>query len=285
MVRIRILSDLHLERGTFQKSMIDADLVVLAGDIWTKGRVVPWTNAEEFFNCPVALIPGNHEFYEMKIDTAVAKMKAVGAAKRVAVLDNDELVIDDLRILGATLWTDFKLWAGDDIVAVKRDADFCVGTKYTDRLADFWSIRVAKDDFRRFQPEDAVMLHEESVAWLDAKLAEPFDGETMVVTHHAPSLHCVPEMWRADRFTCAYASRLDWLIEKYQPSAWIWGHIHDPVEPFRMGRTLMVSNPRGYAPDHLNPRFDPNMVIEIGKFTREALDNAPSSRLLGPWRP
>jgi hypothetical protein len=267
MTRIAIYSDLHLEFGELPRPGTEADVVVLAGDIYTKGRVWPsrMGDARDFFGCPhVVLVPGNHEFYDMKVDTAVAKMREVAAAKGITVLDNDEYVVDGLRILGATLWSDFKLWAGDDFEGIKRDANFCVGSKFIGGITDFWSIRVAMDGYRRFRPKDAAMLHYASVAWLDKKLAEPFTGETVVATHHAPSLRCVPELWLNDRRTCAYASHLDWLIEKHSPALWGYGHIHEACPPFSIGRTRLVSNPRGYVPDHLNPSFDAGLVVEVG---------------------
>jgi Icc-related predicted phosphoesterase len=95
-------------------------------------------------------------------------------------------------------------------------------------------------------------------------MVEPFDGPTVVVTHHAPSLLCVPASLLDDRMTAAYASRLDWLIEQHQPDLWVWGHIHEAVPPFRIGRTLMVSNPRGYVGQGVNPRFLPDPVVGVG---------------------
>ena len=32
---------------------------------------------------------------------------------------------------------------------------------------------------------------------------------------------------------------------------------------YRIGKTRVVCNPRGYAPDELNPRFDPELVVDI----------------------
>lgn len=59
-MRIYLLSDLHLEFEPFEPPVMDADVVVLAGDIHMKGRCVDW--AVEVFSCPVLYIPGNHEY-------------------------------------------------------------------------------------------------------------------------------------------------------------------------------------------------------------------------------
>ena len=209
-------------------------------------------------------VAGNHEFYGTQIDTAVAKMRLQAAEKGIVLLENDEVTVGNVRILGCSLWTDFKLFAGDDLALIKSDALHCVGDRYSGGINDFRRIRVAADGFRRFRPLDAARLHAASVAWLDERLATPFDGPTVVVTHHAPSIRCVPEQWLSDRRTCAYASHLDWLIEKHVIAAWLYGHIHDPVPMFRIGRTVLASNPRGYFPDHLNPRFREDFTITVG---------------------
>ena len=47
-MRVALYSDLHLEFGPFPKPQVDADLVVLAGDINTKARVWTEGSAAEF---------------------------------------------------------------------------------------------------------------------------------------------------------------------------------------------------------------------------------------------
>jgi Icc-related predicted phosphoesterase len=103
--------------------------------------------------------------------------------------------------------------------------------------------------------------------FLENALTVPFDGITIVMTHHAPSLRGVPvgSHWRQvyeDVLAC-YASDYDALIERFQPALWAHGHFHFSSDYF-IGRTRVVCNPRGYSPDHLNLDFDPMIVIEIG---------------------
>lgn len=263
MARIAVYSDLHLECGAFRRPEVAADVVVLAGDTYTKRRAWLDDDAAAFFGAPVVGCAGNHEFYRDAVDTGFAKTKAASAAKGIMLLEREVAVVAGLRFLGCTLWSSFRLFAGDDLHLVKRDATLCVGDRYSGGVNDFRCIRVARDGYRRFRPLDAAKLHAASVDWLDARLSEAFDGPTVVVTHHAPSLRCVPACLMSDRQTAAYASDLDWLIGKHQPSTWCYGHIHEAVPPFRIGRTLMVSNPRGYYPRHLNPHFRDDLVIDV----------------------
>jgi len=53
----------------------------------------------------------------------------------------------------------------------------------------------------RSRPPISIALHESSPSWLSESLAEPFDGRTVVVTHHAPSARSVPPRFATDFLT------------------------------------------------------------------------------------
>ena len=103
-------------------------------------------------------------------------------------------------------------------------------------------------------------LHRASRTWLTGVLETPFDGPTVVVTHHAPAWASVAERYRTDRVTAAYASDLSALILATQPALWVHGHIHTPSD-YRMGATRVICNPHGYGRE--NPDFDPALVVEV----------------------
>lgn len=229
---------------------------MLAGDTYTKNRCLP-ANATDAFGCPVVAVLGNHEHYGGKVETTSAKTRQAAEARGVVLLENEEAVVAGCRVLGCTLWTDFRLFAGDDDVRMKMDAAHCV-----DRLTDFRVVRVAKDGYRRFRPKDAAMLHLASVAWLRERLAQPFDGPTVVVTHHAPSARSIPPRFAEDRLSAAYASDLDGLVEEFSPALWVHGHVHESCD-YMLGGTRVVCNPRGYVPHEVNPAFRDDLVVEV----------------------
>ena len=51
------------------------------------------------------------------------------------------------------------------------------------------------------------------------------------------------------------------FIERYEPALWVHGHMHDSFD-YRLGRTRVVCNPRGYFPHQLNPDFRPLLVVQ-----------------------
>src|SRR5687767_2988927 len=114
-MRIHILSDLHLEFASFQPSNVDADVVVLAGDIHTGKNGIKWI-FKAFPNHPVIYILGNHEFYGQKIPKLTSEIKEAARGTNVHVLENDRFEIGDFVFLGATLWSDFQL-NGDVVLA------------------------------------------------------------------------------------------------------------------------------------------------------------------------
>jgi predicted phosphodiesterase len=66
-VKLLILSDLHLEFGTFLVPKVDYDVVILAGDIFVPGsKAMRWARRAGNFGetAPIVFVPGNHEFYE-----------------------------------------------------------------------------------------------------------------------------------------------------------------------------------------------------------------------------
>lgn len=187
--------------------------------------------------------------------------EACQATGHVHFLDKGELVIGNVRILGATLWTDFRLLGSDCIHEVMSAA--AVG------MNDYRNIRLAKAGYRKIRPIDVLQWHSDERIWLESRLEEPFSGSTVVVTHMAPSAKSIPAEYAGHPTSAAYASNLDSLVAK--ADLWVHGHIHDSMN-YRVGNARVVCNPLGYpvlsADGHWlreNAMFDPDLVVDISK--------------------
>jgi Icc-related predicted phosphoesterase len=101
--------------------------------------------------------------------------------------------------------------------------------------------------------------------WLDGKLAEPFAGPTVVITHHAPSPKSIHPRFEDSLLNACFVSDVERLIAGSRARLWIHGHTHDSFD-YVLNGTRVVCNPRGYAKDGIseNPRFDANFLVEIG---------------------
>lgn len=247
-MRLYVVSDIHIEFEEFLPPDVDADAVVLAGDIGVGTSGVEWAG-EHFPGLPVVYVPGNHEYYGHDIGI-VDRLKAAAPAN-VHVLDNDALEYDGVRFLGTTLWTDFEFYGESEAWSARQIAKSLID--------DFSSIRNGQ---RLFTPEDSVHLHRASVHWLVTELEKEFPGPTIVVTHHLPSSLSVAQRYDGDRLNPSFASRLEGIIENYGTDLWIHGHTHAPCNYEVIG-TRVVCNPRGYPGESHQPAFRPDLVVTI----------------------
>jgi Icc-related predicted phosphoesterase len=55
---------------------------------------------------------------------------------------------------------------------------------------------------------------------------------------------------------------MDDLILEHQPPLWIHGHIHKSFD-YRIEKTRIVCNPRGYASTAENKEFRPDFTLEV----------------------
>ena len=252
-MKILLLSDLHLEFADLDISPPpDADVLVLAGDIANGDWGIQWAR-EWFPDGPIVYVAGNHEFYGWDRSATLTLLRKTAARHDVAFLDNDEAIINGVRFLGATLWTDFRLFGDHSVDSAMRYA--AVGIRDFD---------VISEKGRRFAPEDTLLLHQESVGWLQDRLAEPHHvGPTVVVTHHAPSRGSLADRFAKDLLSAGFVSRLEHLMGV--PSLWLHGHTHDCFDYLVEGSgdrsTRVVCNPRGYWNENFD--FDAEKIIEI----------------------
>jgi predicted phosphodiesterase len=254
-VKLHILSDLHLSRGPLDVPANDADVIIAAGDIARPHQAVPWLVG---LRKPVLYVPGNHEFYGGSIAGTRAELKRLCAGTNVSLLDNDEAMLEGVRFLGTTLWTDFLVCGdGERQAAAMRQA--------RNLLHDFRIVRYGADE-HVFAPADAIALFDVDVQWLEDKLAEPHDGPTVVITHHAPSPRSIHPRFADSLLNACFASDAEALVKASRAELWVHGHMHDSFD-YRLGETRVVCNPRGYAKDGVNENaaFNPGLVIEVDR--------------------
>ena len=253
-MKLHILSDLHLGFAPLDIPANDADVVILAGDIARPREAAAWAQR---FAKPVLYVLGNHEFYGSSIDGAAAELERLCAGTHVHVLDNRELVIDKVRFLGTTLWTDFML-LGDSAARATAMAEA------RRLLRDFSAIRASETSSSAFTPEDSMALFSRNAAWLEGRLAQPHAGPTVVITHHAPSPRSIHPRFAGSWLNACFVSDLEHLVNADRAPLWIHGHTHDSFD-YDLNGTRVVCNPRGYSKGGVieNARFDLDLVVII----------------------
>lgn len=263
-MKIQLASDLHLEflgRDWPGERLISyepgSDVLVLAGDIADGAQAF-----NIFINWPVPVIyvAGNHEFYGHSIEHMRHKMREGAALNRIHFLENESVEIGGVRFLGTTLWTDYRLTLNRTQRQLMEHAQL--------RLNDHRLIRTGRHDFTT---QDALDRHEIARAWLESELAKPFEGKTVVVTHHAPHPLSVHPRYVGDQLSAAFVSDLADLMPNVD--LWLHGHVHDSFD-YQVGRCRVVANPAGYITnrgwatdrDRLNfenELFQKGLVLEL----------------------
>ncbi|HQZ07899.1 MAG: metallophosphoesterase [Rhodoferax sp.] len=254
-MKIALMSDLHLSVQPMVAPHIDADVLVLAGDLHRPAGAIAW--ARQFGATPTLFVAGNHEFYGADLIGTMHALRTQAEGSSVRVLEQDVWYHQGVRFLGCTLWSDYRLFDS----AEQREQGL---QQAAAMVRDFSRIRVAADFDDLFTPAVAQLLFDRSVAWLERQLAVPHQGPTVVITHFAPSRGSIATRFVGSPLNACFVSDLQAQIERWQPALWLHGHVHDSCD-YQIGRTRVVANPRGYAPKGVveNPRFDPSLVIEL----------------------
>lgn len=268
MARFLLWSDLHLEYDIslpeITDTMREADALLIAGDLHSGGRHI--TAASELaglLDMPVILIWGNHELYGgwapsliHEEDDALERARELG--RDVRVLHGDVTEVAGVRIIGATLWTDMNLHP--DLATITRTQ--CFKSK-----KDSQRILVLPD--QPLNVETWLSWHSYDRSRIEELLAKPFEGKTLVMTHHLPTPNAIlPARRNGDTTERAsgglYASDLRDVMRAHPIDVWLYGHSHDNqccVERFGDRETRVLSNARGYPWEKTG--FNPEFMVEI----------------------
>lgn len=284
---IRPVSDLHNEFRPWEIPALDTDsetVLVLAGDIDVRARSADWIAGFAARFKAVVMVLGNHDYWKDSLDVAPKRLKervALLGLKNVHVLDRDMVVIDDdvqpVRFIGATLWTDFM---------------------NADPIAMYDALQTMKDYKKIRNHAGRQNLHTRMVLerhlgdreFIKSCLQIPFDGHTVVLTHHAPSSQSTAEQYRdpSQKYSnAAYHSDLDEWARKLEFTYWFHGHTHDNFKYLFGATGYVMCNPRGYAPKDLNPSFDPILCLDMSgpvpRASAESLAQSPEESYAALW--
>lgn len=252
-MKILALADLHLDDiqdrdilrrlgEAIREVAQEADLMIVAGDL-AEDAIQNWPSALRWLSTlypakQTIVMPGNHDYYGGNLSTLDEDLDRICRDAGCSFGQCRRLVMGDVRILMATLWTDLKLFAphGDQAVA---------DTLWQAQMMPDYEedVIMVDDPERQLRPEDTADEHAKQRAWLTSELAAPWDGRTVVVTHHAPSPAVVGAL---TPLSPCFASDLEVEIEMYRPDVWLFGHTHRSADILMPGGTLLRNVSIGY---------------------------------------
>jgi predicted phosphohydrolase len=243
-MRLRLLSDIHLESGKnsfkYKNRFIlndTSDILLLAGDIGnpTFKHYKSFLSEISKYYAKVFVITGNHEYYQglkfnkgfpfpkyrypmEDVDELVERITT--SLPNVHFLQRKSMIYNRIRFLGCTLWS---------IV----DSD----KLYYDR-SDYKMIP-------NMTAENSTNLCKRDSTWLQEQLQlnnSDYD-HTVVMTHYLPSYKLISNKYTCNSLNSFYASNLDHVVEK--ADIWVCGHSHTANHVI-IGQCRCYLNPVGY---------------------------------------
>ena len=296
-VKIQLLSDLHLEAHPHfvPTPAPQADVLVLAGDVGSYQSGSQLTDADfglsrfsprHGWPVPVLFVPGNHEYDAQDFDQAHARLQDTCERLGITFLERNVVSTNTLlpqasapvRFIGTTLWSDFDALAMEP-AAAKSTTQLLQLREKAFRAANFYLRKAGTT--RHGQAMLAEQVREHALvcqAWLREALATPFDGETVVITHFAPSLQSADPRYGLAPGTAGFCNALDGLLP--QARLWLHGHLHCPSDYVKNG-CRVVANPLGYARKSEQDQFKAALCLDLHG---QAADLFDASQEIGPSR-
>ncbi len=266
-----IVSDIHATNVAYsqldQLEVPEADLCICAGDM--SGIVeLSMEYLKRFISphMPIVCVLGNHDYYSSTIDQSLKSAKR-DAGRNITVLENETLVANGVRIIGATLWTDFEVEHGRDSGELPVPERKALAIRKCEKFMTDFRVIFRSDWCEDGMPglltaKELIARHVASRDFIARELSIPFDGKTVVLSHHAPSARSLHPAFLGDPTNGAFASDLTGIIHNGKPDYWIHGHVHHFLD-YQEGGTRVLCNPRGYRQERRLTGFIPGLVIDI----------------------
>lgn len=279
-MKIKLVSDLHLEFSDVDITNNGCDVLILSGDImiaqdlhdhprgdWLQSQEYLWKNgqmrpekADRFRNflqrCNdnfphVIYVAGNHEFYHGKWIGSLQDLRdECNQYPNIHFLEKDVKVIDDVAFLGCTLWTDMN--KGDPMTM----------HMVSNALNDHRLIRHDGNGYTRIRAAHTLERHRDHLAWLKENVTKY--EKVVVVGHMGPTHKSIHPNYANDyHINGGYTSDLsEFILDNPNIKLWTQGHTHHAFQ-YMVGSTLVACNPRGYEGYEPDSGWDKNMVIEL----------------------
>ena len=255
-INIQLYSDFHLELNekAYPKIKPYCDYLFLAGDI---GKINT-PNFKDFFDyCSsnwkkVFYVLGNHEYYHSH--TTLVKLKKeyknfFENYTNIHLLDNDVYELDEIVIIGSTLWS---------------------YTTSTLNLNDFSKIKTYDEINNRtngISTEFYNNLHFDCINFINTQIEKYKDKKVIVMTHYPPSQKETshPKYNNQLQYLKDYfaSNCIDDVSDEHTIVAWLYGHTHYSNSINHQKKVKLISNQMGYMEEYFDSRFNENGLYKI----------------------
>lgn len=252
-MKIQYCSDLHVEFPQNKKFLKDnpilprAEILLLAGDIVLLSEL---GKHKDFFAYlsdnfrQTYWVPGNHEYYHFELSSKSGCFSEK-ILPNLTLANNTTIIESEVRILLSTLWS--KIGDRNHGMVEYNMNDF--------RVIKYNGWKLTASIFNE--------LHNDCLNYITGELKSKADIKTVVLTHHVPTYLNYPEQFKNDILNDAFAVELFDLINEHGPDVWIYGHHHQNIPEFTIGKTKLLNNQLGYVQLREHELFDPTKIIDI----------------------
>jgi predicted phosphohydrolase len=256
---IRIFSDIHLDfdiPSNLKNFSPQTDIwspvplvsdpetiLILAGDIWHakkpfKFMGFSWIKkvSEQFHS--IIIVLGNHDFWSGNLQKEyqyyIDSIKEQGLSN-VFLLQDNTIVMDNLKFVGGTLWTDYN--KANNISMSFAESN----------MNDFRYIKNGMS-FARLKANHLLGAHIKTQNYIRTHAKKDYPEQNLwVITHHLPTFKSIPKTYLevyGINENALYATNLEDLFDG-DIDVWVHGHGHEAMN-YNLNKTHIISNPRGY---------------------------------------
>ena len=237
--------------------------LVLAGDLWTDRKFLSrkyptgesWLSKVSKRFKYIIFVLGNHDYWSTNMSHEPKKIKAELEAQNlnnVYLLENNVLVLDNVKFVGSTLWTDYN----NHDIELMMDADKLMN--------DYKKIRFGLNSYKKVTSSNLYNTHIVSRNFIfQNAIKDNLEQKIVVVTHMPPSSKSVEKKYldNPKPINYLYYSNMEEKIEESEIDIWMHGHTHSYAN-YNIGKTQVLANPRGYV-GSFSPGFDPYFRIKV----------------------
>lgn len=256
----------------------DADVIICAGDLTHADKMYDLTKKlTTILQLPMFYVPGNHDLYRQKtMEGAYREIERVSQASysenwphKFVNLHNKVIIAGDVRLIGHTLWTDFMMGL-EHLNGSDLERELAYRFQEAPHVLRDYTLTWPEKPPHVLRPKKVLELNRQGVEFIRQALQKPFEGRTIIVTHHLPTPDCTPEVYRGgpnSKFNYLFANSTlafgDILESDLAPDLWVCGHTHEAFDiEVGNGNTRIVCNPHGYGHETYNNGFVWDKVID-----------------------
>jgi hypothetical protein len=263
--KFQVLSDIHLEFFDMKKYETwisyckpKCENLFLAGDICCinneKTKHVLYNTFLSYCNKNwkrTFFVLGNHELYNSSLEHSIKHVDDIlSMNKNIFYLNRNSIVVDDIVILGCTLWSHIPKEKYNDIQT---------------NVNDYYKIYQNIGSNKRIDCNTTNEWHSMDATWLKMQLELIKPKKTIVMTHHSPILDTNP-IYQDSTIKEAFVTDLYDLNTKSEiktklPNYHIFGHTHYNIDKV-INNCHFITNQFGYSQKE-RPGFNFDRVYSI----------------------